>query len=225
MVQKLGLLFIFFLLLTSITVKAQPALDTIKYCLNQKPHRFAALDSRNSFIDNSIVNIFGAKAGLRFNKKLSFSIGYYQLYNPPKSFSEDVHYINSLGSQYIIRKGLKMYYFSANIEYAFYETKHWQLSMPLQIGIGKTFYQYTAENIKHRTDENLNFIYEPTIAVDYKIVKWVGLSADFGYRFMIKDTGRLNKQFTSPICTFGIAIYYSEIFKSVFPKSKLAAKL
>lgn len=171
------------------------------------------------------MNIFGAKVGIRYYKRLSFGIGYYQLYNPPKGLKEDVYYVNSLGRPYFIQKGLKMFYFSANVEYTFYVTKHWELSMPLQIGVGKTFYQYTAEGKKFISNENANFIYEPTISVDYKIVKWVGLGADFGYRFMVTQNRKLNKEFNSPIVAFGIVIYYSEIVKSLFPKSKLAKKM
>jgi hypothetical protein len=222
--QKIIFLLFFFALI-GIQSKAQPTLDTIKFCLQQKPHLFAKLDSRNSFINNSLVNVFGVKAGIRYYKRLSFSLGYYQLYNPPKSFSEDVQYINSHGSEYIIRKGLKMYYFSGNIEYSFYQTKHWELSMPLQIGIGKTYFQYTAEGKKYKTNDLVNFIYEPTIAIDYKIIKWVGVNAAFGYRFMVAQNGRFNKQFNSPIVTFGISIYYSEIVKSLFPKSKIAKRM
>jgi len=206
------------------SIRAQPTLDTIKFCLQQKPHLFGKLDSRNSFLNNSIVNVFGLKAGIRYYKRLSFGIGYYQLYNPPNSFSEDIHYVNSLGRDYLISKGLKMYYFSVNIEYSFYQTKHWELSMPLQIGIGKTFYQYTAEGIKYKTDDHLNFIYEPTIAIDYKIIKWVGVNAAFGFRFMVAER-RVNTKFNSPIFTFGISIYYSEILKTLFPKSKIAKKI
>lgn len=213
------------LLLLSLLTKAQPTLDTIKLCLTKKPHPFAKLDSRSSFIDNNLVNVFGAKAGIRFYKKLSFSLGYYQLYNPPKSFNEDVYYINSLGRPYIIQKGLKMFYFSANVEYTFYNSKHWEVSMPLQIGVGKTFYQYTAEGKTYKTNQNANFIYEPTISIDYKIIKWVGVAADFGYRFMIAQNRKLNKQFNSPIVAFGISIYYSEIVKSLFPHSKLVKKM
>jgi hypothetical protein len=219
MTKNFFLIIIFFVFCYSL--KAQPTLDTIKYSLKKKPHVFAKLDNRNSFIDNNLVNIFGVKAGLSYNKKLGFGIGYYQLYNAPKNFDEQILYINSLGKAYIITKGLEMYYFSANVEYSFYQTKHWELSMPLQIGIGKTFYRYTAESITYKTNENIDFIYEPTISVDYKIIKWVGVCADFGYRFMITQSTKLNKQFNSPVVALGVSVYYSEILKFLFPKCKM----
>ena len=213
-------LFTFLFVVT--TAKAQPTLDTIINCLKQRPHIFITADSRNSFIDNSIVSIFGAKAGITYSKKLSFGIGYNQLYNPPTSFKQDIEYINELGKPYFISEGLKLYYISATVEYTFYETKHWEISMPLQIGVGQTYYQSMINGIKNKSDRNTSFVYEPTISVDYKIVKWVGISADYGYRFMLTGSRKLNRQLSSPIVTIGISIYYTEIYKSLFPKSKWA---
>ena len=43
---------------------AQPTLDTIRTEFRKKPHPFVTLNSRNSFVNNEIVNVFGIKAGL-----------------------------------------------------------------------------------------------------------------------------------------------------------------
>lgn len=218
-------IFLSFLLFVVLTTKAQPALDSIINCLKKKPHLFVSVDSRNSFINNNIVSIFGARAGITYGKRLSFGIGYNQLYNPPTSFKEDIEYINALGKPYFINEGLKFYYISAAIEYTFYETKHWEISMPLQIGVGETYYQYILNGVKNKSNKNASFVYEPTISVDYKIIKWVGLSADYGFRFMLTNSKKLNQQLNSPIVTIGISIYYSEIYKSLFPKSKWAKNM
>ena len=213
------------LLVVAASAKSQPALDTIINCLKQKPRPFVNVDSRNSFINNDLVSVFGAKAGITYGKRLSFGIGYNQLYNPPKSIKEDVQYINDLGKPYFINKGLKFYYVSATIEYTFYETKHWELNMPLQIGIGESYYQYTLNGSKIKTDRHASLVYEPTISIEYKIVKWFGIGADYGFRFMLTGNKSLNSQLSSPIVTFGLSIYYSEIYKSLFPNSKLAKQL
>ncbi len=207
------------------TANAQSALDSIKASLLKTPRLFAQLDCRNSFINNELVNIFGFKAGVSYNKKLRFGIGYNQLYNSPKYFNEDVQYFNYSGKPYLISKRLKLFYLSATAEYAFYQTKHWELAMPLQIGIGQTCYQYELNGEKIKTNKKTNFIYEPTISVEYKIVKWIGVGFDFGYRFMVTDNRKLNREFNAPIVTFDILIHYSEIYKSLFPNSKLAKHL
>ncbi|MBN8694987.1 MAG: hypothetical protein J0L87_00540 [Bacteroidetes bacterium] len=204
---------------------AQPTLDTIRSEFRKKPHPFVTLNSRNSFVNNEIVNVFGIKAGLKYGNKLRLGIGYNQLYNPPKNLNENFEYINELGKPYIISKGLKFYYFSATVEYVFYQTKHWEIGMPLQLGVGESYYQFELNGVKTKTNRNVNLIYEPAISVEYKIFKWVGVGADFGYRFMFANTKKLNQQLNSPIVTFDLMIYYREIFKSLFPNTKLAKRI
>lgn len=222
--NKIFILIISFLFLFGI-IKAQSTLDTIKSCLQQKPRPYAKLDSRNSFIDNYLVNIFGVKAGICYGKKLSFGIGYNQLNKSPKILNEESLYVNGVGQSSIVTKKLKLYYVSVSAEYVFYQTKYWELSMPLQIGIGETYYQYTLNGERIKSNRNVNFIYEPTISVNYKIIKWFGVGADFGYRFMFNNSRKLNQRFTAPIVMFELIIHYSEIYKSLFPNTKLAKRL
>jgi hypothetical protein len=214
-----------FFLLSIHQLYGQPTLDTIRTCLTERPQLFAKLDGRNSFIENSRAKIFGIKAGITYGKRLQFGIGYNQMYPPAAGFDKPMYFYNSFGESYTVLAHLKMYYFSAYAEYVFYQTKHWELSMPLQVGVGKSYYRYTYAGIKHKTDELFNFIYEPAIAIEYKFVKWIGVGADIGFRFMVTSDKHLNKNFTSPTYAFKFLIYYSEIYKSLFPKSKWAEKM
>lgn len=220
------LIFIIFLLLhAGILLRAQPTLDTIQKCLKQKPQLFAKLDGRNSFIENSRAKIFGAKLGIIYGKRLSFGLGYNQLYTQKNGFDNTIYLQNKDGSLYPVIARLHMWYISAYTEYVFYTNKHWQLSMPLQIGVGKSYYTHMILDKKIKTVDAFNFIYEPAVSVEYKIVKWVGIGADVGYRFMITSDKHLNKNFTSPTYAFKVLIYYGEIVKSLFPKSKLAGRM
>lgn len=222
---KLKYIILLILFSAGILLKAQPTLDTIKFCLKQKPHRFAKLDTRNSFINNSRAKIFGIKGGVSYGNRVQFGIGYNQLYPPATAFDKTLYFINIYGQSSPVIAKLRMYYISVYAEYAFYQTKHWELSMPLQIGVGKSYYKYELQGVRTKSDESLNFIYEPAVSVEYKIVKWVGIGADIGYRFMITSDSHLNKNFTSPTYAFKLMIYYGEILKSIFPKSKLAEKI
>jgi hypothetical protein len=216
---------ILFFLCLAFSIQAQPTLDTIKDCLKQKPQLFAKLDGRNSFIENSRAKIFGVKLGVTYGKRLSFGLGYNQLISQSNGFDKKIYFYDSWNEPYPVVAHLHMYYVSAHAEYAFYQTKHWELSMTLQLGIGKSYYTYLFLGQKHKTDEAFNFIYEPAISIEYKFVKWVGVGADLGYRFMITSDKHLNKSFTSPTYAFKLLIYYSEIFKSLFPGSKLAGRM
>ncbi len=208
-------IFILALLLSFyICVKAQPTLDTIKDCFKQKPRLFAEFNTRNSFISNSQAKIFGAVLGLNYGHRVHVGLGYNQLYPPAKNFDKEIYLKNNNNLNDSATASLRMFYISAYVEYIFYQTKHWELSMPLQIGIGKTSYNYEVFGQKKKQNENLNFIYEPAILVEYKFVKWLGVGADIGFRFMVTGNHRLNQKFNSPTYVFNIIIYYNEIYKA-----------
>ncbi|HEX8514946.1 MAG TPA: hypothetical protein VF868_02015 [Bacteroidia bacterium] len=207
------------------SIQAQPTLDTIRDCLKQKPQLFAKFDGRNSFIENSRARIFGFKLGVSYGKRLHFGLGYNQLFPNSDAFDKILYVPHSYNDLRPVTANLHMYYVSAHAEYTFYKTRHWELSMPLQFGVGKSYYTYRYLGYKEKTEEAFNFIYEPAISIEYKIVRWVGIGADAGYRFMITKDSHLNDNFTSPTYAFKLLIYYGEIFKSIFPKSKLAGKM
>lgn len=199
---------------------AQPTLDTIKDCLKQTPQLFGKLDSRNSFISNSQAKILGVKLGLNFGNRLHFGIGYNQLYPPANNFDKKIYFTNSNSITDSATARLKLFYFSTHVEYIYYQNQHWQLSIPLQIGLGKTFYQYKLFEEKKEIESTIVFIYEPAVSIEYKFMKWIGIGADVGFRFMITDYKRLNQKFNSPTYAFKLLIYYNEIYKSLFKKQK-----
>ena len=197
-----------------ITINAQPTLDTIKDCLKQKPHLFGKLDSHNSFISNSRAKILGVKFGLNYGDRLHFGIGYNQLYPDAKKFEKQVYYTNSTNMPDSSTAMLKLYYFSTHIEYVYYQNQNWQFSIPLLFGLGKTFYQYQLSGEKKDEQSTLVFIYEPAVSIEYKLMKWIGVGADVGFRFMATDYRRLNQKFNSPTYAIKLLIYYNEIYKS-----------
>ncbi len=198
--------------------KAQPTFDTIKDCLKHKPHVLGKLDSRNSFIDNSRAKIFGIKIGLDFNERLQFGIGYNQLYSKATNFEKTVYFTSNKNDSSVA--SLKLQYISAYIEYVYYQNKKWELSIPLQFGIGKTYYQYTNLGIKNIIEKGTFFIYEPAVGIEYKIVKWFGIGAGIGFRFIITDYKRLNEKFNSPTYAFKTLIYFNEIRNSISSEIK-----
>lgn len=218
-------IFLFLFLVAAFTSTAQPTLDTIKFSLKQKPHLFGKFDTRNSFIDNSRAKIFGLKTGLNFGNRLYFGIGYNQLNPPSKDFDKIIFIVNSNGELERTAANLRLAYMSLHAEYVFYQTKHWELSMPLQFGVGQSYYKYNQFGKRKVIEKDYNFIYEPAISVEYKFMKWAGVGVDVGYRFMLTSYKKLNQKFTSPTYAFKLLVYYNEIVKSIFPDSKLAKRL
>ncbi|MBA3970737.1 MAG: hypothetical protein H0X46_01070 [Bacteroidetes bacterium] len=219
--------FIFFILVSfaSSFAIAQPTLDTMRMYLKQKPHLFGKFDTRNSFIDGGRAKVWGIKTGVSYGKRLYFGVGYNQFSPPSKDFDKEIYIVNTNNELEKITATLRMFYISVHVEYVFYQTKRWHLSMPLQFGIGQVYYKYTNLGKRKVIEKDYNFVYEPAVSLEYKFVKWAGVGADIGYRFMLTDYSRLNQKFTSPIYAFKFILYYNEIVKSIFPKSKLAKRM
>ena len=227
--RRLFIIFcVFALCLLQLRTIAQPALDTIQWCLKQKPHVFGKLDTRNSFIYNSRIKIFGLKTGLSFGRRLFIGIGYNQIYpsaKATKNFDKQIYFTNDLNTKDSITAKLQLFYFSAQVEYIYYRNNHWRLSMPFQIGIGQTAYKYEILNKWQYKERYTCLIYEPAVSVEYRFIKWIGVGADVGFRFMLTENKELNQKFNSPTYAFKLLIYYNEIFKSLFPNSKWSEKL
>lgn len=202
-------------------VVAQPTLDTIKNCFKFKPHPFIKLDSRNSFISNSRAKITGCKLGVDYANRLQFGLGFNLLYPSPSYFDEPISYVNSDGLAVTANGALKLWYVSAHTEYAYYKTPQWRLSILLQFGGGKTYYQYrNSMGLKQEARQSLVFIYEPAISIEYKVIRWLGIGADTGFRFMITNYNNVNQKFNSPTYAFKLLIYYNEIYKYALDKLK-----
>lgn len=214
------IIFIITFLILFNSSKAQSTLDTIKDCLKQSPQLFAKFDSHNSFISDSRAKILGIKLGLSFGKRLDFGIGYNLLYPPEKKFNKEIYYSNSNNSYDSSTAILQLHYFSAHVEYVYYRNKQWQLSVPLQLGFGKTYYQYEFFGEKKEVESTPVFIYEPSVSVEYKFLKWIGVGADVGFRFMVTDYRRSYQKFNGPTYAFKLLIYYNEIYRMYSKKEE-----
>jgi hypothetical protein len=155
---------------------------------------------------------------LSFGDRLSFAVGYSQLQRPADAFNKIVYIPSSLNEQTPVEAKLHLYYFSLQTDYVFYQTKRWELSSKIQFGFGQNFYSYSLAEKITEIEKHNNLIYIPGVSVEYKILRWFGVGADLGYRFILTSHAYLNRQFTSPIYSFNLNVYYFEIYKTIFPK-------
>lgn len=101
---------------------------------------------------------------------------------------KDFYITNAVGKTDTISKYLKFMYLSYYVDFVFYKTKHWQLSVPIQAGTGLLWFQQNkAYSFGNKETKYFLFLYEPGITLQYKVFKWVGLGADVAYRFALQD--------------------------------------
>lgn len=200
--QKVGLLVV--AIMCVIGIQAQHFEEELRLALKEEPKFEFKLDSRNAFISNTGVRVLGFKLGLNFDDKLSFGLGYNQLWSKPKNqlFIEGVNY----------NAEVNYYYFSPYVEYTFYRDEKWEFSIPVQFGLGESWYEFERNGNKLSRSRNFVVSYEPAITVQYTFLKYFGLGAGVGYRLMIVPNQSIEEQFTSPVYIFKFKIFFQEIY-------------
>src|ERR1041385_3363217 len=194
---------IFFIFLFTVNLSAQWA-DTLKNILHGKIFPTASFDSRNSFVSSERAHIWGVKAGVEFDGKLQIGIGY-NFHD--KNLEKEIYFQGSSGIDSSLGT-LHLNNISIYTRYVYYRTKHWKFSiMPIQLGIGNSKYKYEERGIEKETGQRTVIIFEPGISVAYKIFPWLGVGADFGFRFMLRDNPSIPENFNSPIYSFYVIIY------------------
>lgn len=186
-------------------LQAQYFESEIKDALKSKPRFIAYFDSRGSFISRNGVRVFGVKAGLQYDEKLTFGFGYNQL------LSQYINYLNIEGKERRLR--LKYWYLSPFIEYTFYRDRQWELLIPVQLGLGESYYQDTDDG------RNLKFgwvlSYEPAIAFQYRFLEVFGAGFGIGYRLMVIPNSQIEEKFTSPVYMLKFKVYFDDLMEKV----------
>lgn len=193
---RIALLLVPFVMCCTLVAQAQFT-DSIMHALRHKPRAYGALNGRNSFVQNQKSPINGVKLGLNFKSQFVFGLSYNWMTNGIVTYNE-----------LQIRNELKAHYVAAFAEYTFYDTKRWEISIPLQIGVGKI---YTLSNQK-QTHQSVAMFYEPTMSLTYKATRYVGLGLDVGYRIVVKNKVEIPQNFTSATYSFGIAFFFGTMY-------------
>ena len=192
--------------------------DSSDVSIWRKPKFFLQLDKYNSIVGGRGADVNGIKAGLEFGKKYRVGWGYYELksdiieyihLNPEQAAEADGDTVKAL---------LKMNYYPLCLEYIFYNKDKWQFGFPVNLGLGKTYFEYFDKNNKTRTIKDHNILVaDITVAGQYKILKWVGIGAGFGFRKMLINNPSVARNFDSPLYNIRLKLFLGEIYKSVFP--------
>ncbi len=207
-------------IVTSVVVKGQ-FLDTFKVFLHSKPNIHARLESRNSFIKYGRAKISGVRLGLSFKRKLRVGIGYSWL---DADVSDPIKITDAFGKPIIVDNHLKFGYACYYADFVFHKTKRWQLSIPIQVGTGMYWFQYSNGLQTIKSQKRLLLLYEPGISVQFKIFRWCGLGADIGYRFTLKNNKYIGEKLNSPTYAFKLLFWFDQLFFMAAPKHKLTKK-
>lgn len=216
--KKLFLLAMF--LAGAFAVQAQ-LLDSLQAMLKKKKHIDLRLESRNSFIANDRALISGVRVGVACERKLKFGLGVSWL---SSNITEEQTIINDLNKTDIVKSYLKLAYICLYADFVFHKTKRWQLSIPIQTGMGASWLQRNMAYNLSTSGKNFLLLYEPGISTQFKIFKWFGLGVDIGYRFTLKNDAFVGNRLNSPTYAFKLQFWADELFYDLFPKSRITQR-
>lgn len=196
-------------------------MDTFKVFLRSKPSIDARLESRYSFLNNTATKVSGVRLGLSFRRKLRVGIGYSWLDAEvkDKKFITDIN-----GNARYTDNYFKFGYICYYADFVFHKTKRWQLSIPIQVGTGMYWTQYSNGSQIIKSKKRLLLFYEPGITIQFKITKWLGLGLDVCGRLALRNTQYVGNKLNSFVLAPKLLIWFDQIFYIVAPKSKLTKK-
>ncbi len=211
---------IFFFVCINFSFSKAQLIDTIEYSLRQKPKFFATLASFNTIIDNQYANIFRVKAGLIYNQRVRFGLGYSNLSN--NSVVTELH-ITENGQDYYTNGKLNFVLYSISADYFFYNKYPWECAItPFQIGFGGADYEYInrPDNDLTHTETEFIILYQPEASVQYSVFKWIGLGVTVGYRIPIYRSKDIIQDFSAPTFAIDIRLFLDEIYKGIVENFK-----
>jgi hypothetical protein len=233
MLRRSSISLSFFFLFFSFTIAAQFR-DSLHSYLRKRPGITGGIGSVQSFFYGFKAPITYATIGASFAGRLRIGGGYCKLSDPSfdgdlkddqQPFYRNYYFTNPGGWTDTTVGKLRFEYMMYFIEYVFYKTKKWSFSVPVRFGLGRTRYTYTYLGEGHAADKHLMFVYHPSVSFDYAIFRWLGFNTELGYKFTVINFRNIRENFNSPVYNVGFFLYYSEIYKMMFPHSKWAKLL
>jgi len=184
-----------------------------------KPSFFINLDRTSSFVAGKAATTNELRLGLDFKKKVRLGLGIASLASDvvvPKNI------VTESGTDSSLNAKLSLTYLTLSSEYTLYDSKRWQVTTPMVLGIGSayfTYYEWKGDEIlTKKLDEGGIVLLSPSVIATYRILRWFGISGGIGYRVMLKNNQRIGEEFNSPIYVIRLRIFMGEIYKSVFPR-------
>lgn len=204
------------ILLSGILCLSTPMQGTLPETDKRKLSPFFTLDTYQSFIGNKGADVWGFKAGIVWNSQWRLGVGYNKI-------SSDIIERKALPDQEInfsnddtVKAQLFFHYYPIVGEYILYSNDPWQFSATAQMGYGKSYFEYFGSRNESRKIFKRGIIaFQPGLSAQYKVLKWFGIGAGLGYRFMLLNNPEIDTKLHSPVMAIGLKIYIGEIIRSL----------
>ncbi|RTQ47827.1 hypothetical protein EJV47_18080 [Hymenobacter gummosus] len=174
-------------------------------------------DQRFSFLQQELVGIQGVKLGVEWRGRLRTGVGVYFLSSAIPTTAPVPSFVPP-GSQDRVRFRYAVLYG----EYVLIGNPRWELSTPLQAGLGQYYLRYRyPDGTVYRTPRRNIWLIEPTIGGHMRVFRWVGLGAGVGYRQALLTEDRLEDDLSGAIFYGRVKLFLGDLYKVVRGRERL----
>jgi hypothetical protein len=163
------------------------------------------LDTRNSFITGRSAQVWGVKAGVSFQKRLSIGWHVSWLHTRIEQPLPDEPG-NPVARVRMVTTG-------PFAEYVFYRKGPWEATIPVQLSWGKSHLSWEQQRATVRTAAGNVLMYEPTMVVEYRVLNLFAFGAGVGYRLMLVNNREIDQRFTSPVYMLRLRVLTDELIR------------
>lgn len=202
---------VFLFLVVVVRSASAQLIDSIALFMEEQPRWVVRLDMRGSFISNQPVRVAGVKVGFEHARRFQYGIGYSFLFSPVEREQE-------IPGEGLRSTRLRLGYVTPYVDYAFYQRGPWEVRIPVQLGIGSGSVVYRdGEGHRRKFRSTALVFYEPAMSVQYRFLKYLGVSGGIGYRLVLHTSEGLGEQLTAPTYTLGLRVFFGDIWRDMRP--------
>lgn len=201
---KFKSIFLFIFLFKALSSSAQ-LVDSISHSFTHKPSFYWNYGTNYSFISNQFAGIMNIKMGADFNSTTKIGIGFNWI---NKGLDKQTPVLGYFHSQ------LYMRYVSLFFEYTYFKTKHWEASIPAQIGLGNMNYIHSLSNgTSQKTESKWFILYEPITTIQYRFLRYFAVGGGIGFRIVLPNKPTPEDHFTSVLFVVKSKFYFTDAFR------------
>ena len=174
-------------------------------------------DSRYSVLNYYFCVLNGLKLGVEWPGRLRAGAAVYFLSSavPTRTARPDNIPVNA-------EAAIRFRYLALYAEMVLLNTRRWELSAPLQIGLGSNYVRYALPGgTSERTDPRFMAVIEPSVAAQLRIFRWAGLGAGAGWRQPLLTPGAVQRELNGPVFHLRAKLFLSDLVKVVKNKERL----
>ena len=168
------------------------------------------LDFRDSFLESQHVNVLGVNAGIEFGpKRHQLTLGYYWInyatYLRLIDWRRDA--ARRINLDYYTRTDL--WFVSMQYWWNLINNKRWMVSFPGEFGGGVAYalpLNLAKDNAIDKTHRSFFMPLQAGAYAQWKATRWVGLTAQVGYRVSVFQTA-IDQNFNGSYYSIGVSIY------------------